>query len=228
MPNFTHSLPKQAKHQGYDLKRTPTSSALTAIITCHDLLVCDTHYWNGRTSPCERLTNEEGKTVDNTPCPACLAKQPHRTHVYVSAFMAKTHEHIIFECTANAAKPLEEYRQAATTLRGCIMNAQRPKGTPNAKVVITTNTANLTKINLPQPPDLIRALAVIWRLPRTALNIVNTEPGPSTIRPGGSILDDMRSQPNDALSQEDFMARRESFVSDLATASTKKNGSAKK
>jgi hypothetical protein len=238
VPNFTTKLPKQGKHQGYDIKRTPTSTAMTAIITCENLAVCDTHYWNGRTSPCERIVNEEGKTLDDSPCPACIAKQAWRTHVYVSAFLAKTHEHIIFECTANAAKPLEEYFQATGTLRGCIINAIRPKGGPNSKVVITTNTANLTKVNLPQPPDLIRALAVIWRLPKTALTTQNEQidrpyteneckSNVSHVRPNADILHDMHCQPDNAESPPDFAARRATIISQLETAAHKKNGRTK-
>ncbi len=145
---------------GFDLRRTPQASALHAIVTCDDLLVCDTHFWHGRTQPCERPD-----------CPACNESTPYRTHVYLSCFDAKRVEHFLFECTAHAAKPLDEYRAANQTMRGCIIYAQRPKATRNSKVLIQTATANLAKVNLPDPPDLILALSVIWRLPATAVNV---------------------------------------------------------
>jgi len=169
MPTYRKNLPAQGAHQGFDLKRTPDSGALQAIITSDDLLVCDTHFYHGRTSPCERLMNEEGKTVDDTQCGACCEKIAYRCHVYVSAFDAKRGDHFIFECTANAAKTLEEYRNATGTLRGCVLYANRPKGLKNSKVVIETSTVNLAKVKIPPGPDLIRALAVIWRLPGIGL-----------------------------------------------------------
>lgn len=199
MPTWSNKLPPVGKHQGYDLRRTPTSGSLHAIITCETLHVCDTHFWHGRTTPCERLVNEAGKTIDDSHCPGCLDKQAWRTHAYVSAFDAKSHEHFIFECTAIAAKPLEDYFQAASTLRGCIIHADRPKGHKNAKVVIVTGTANPQKITLPTPPDVIRALAVIWRLPASALPIAPTEPGAPTIRPNHNRLKQMREQPDNAM-----------------------------
>ena len=71
MPTWRTELPPEGKNRGYDLKRTPTSAPLIAIITSTDLLVCDTHYWHGRTTPCERQCNAEGRTIDDTQCPAC-------------------------------------------------------------------------------------------------------------------------------------------------------------
>ena len=170
MPNFSNKLPPEGRHQGYDLKRTPPTGSIAAIVTCDDMIVCDTHFYGGRTIPCERIVNNEGKTSDESPCPACIAKQGWRTHAYLSAFNAKTREHFIFECSANAAKAFEEYRDANPTLRGCAFNASRPKGTPNGKVVIVTNSVNMAKVNAPKAPDVPRALAVIWRLPATAIN----------------------------------------------------------
>jgi hypothetical protein len=143
--------------------------------------------------------NELGKTTDDSACPACVDKQGWRTHVYVSAFDARTREHFIFECTAAAAKPLAEYFAAAGTLRGCVLYAQRPKGGPNSKVVIATNSANLAKINLPNPPDLIRALAVIWRLPKTALPAEQEAADRSRVRAHAKKLHPMRNQPDNAV-----------------------------
>jgi len=169
MPTWRNQLPPEGKNHGFDLCRTPASGTLMGIITCEDLIVCDTHFWHGRTLPCERLTNDEGKTIDDTPCQACREKAAWRTHVYVSAFDMKKREHFLFECTTLAAKPLAEYREATGTLRGCILNASRPKGQKNAKVAIVTNTANLGRCQIPPPPDIPAALAVIWRLPRAAI-----------------------------------------------------------
>jgi hypothetical protein len=199
MPTWTTTLPAVAKHHGFDLRRTPTSGALQAIVTCENLLVCDTHWWHGRTTPCERQANEQGKTIDDTMCQACTEKQAWRTHAYVSAFDAKTHEHFLFECTAFAAKSLAEYYQSAGTLRGCVFHASRPKNTPNGKVCIVTNTANLARVTLPNPPDVPRALSVIWRLPAAALPVLQQPHQPPTITTAPAVLKRMRQQlPNAA------------------------------
>jgi hypothetical protein len=229
MPRFTTSLPKQAAHQGFDLKRTP--SALTGIVTSDNFLCVDTHYWHGRTLPCERIVNDDGTTFDDSPCQACQAKQGFRTHVYLAAINPKTREHYIFECTANAAKAFEEYQATAGHLQGCAFQASRPKGGPNSKVVIVTNTANLARVSLPPPPDLIRALAVIWRLPVEALPVVEETVQPlkdatghptkqSTIRPAAATLDQMRDQPDDADPEANFINRRDQLTGDLLAASS--------
>lgn len=227
MPTFSTKLPAQGKHQGFDLCRTPTNSALQAIITSDQLLVCDTHFWHGRTMPCERVVNENGKTLDDSACLACQQKQPFRTHVYVSAFNAKSHEHFIFECTATAAKPLEEHASAAGTLRGCIFHASRPKGGPNSKVVILTNVANPRNVQLPAAPNVAAALAVIWRLPRQAIEVILTEPGLPTIRPVADVLNDIRNQEDDAEGPTAFEARK-AIIDRALTAAANGNGRRKK
>ena len=198
MPNWRNELPPEGKNHGYDLRRTPTNGNLIAIITCTDLLVCDTHYWHGRTTPCERECNNHGQTIDDSHCPACLEKAAWRTHVYVSAFDNKKREHFIFECTTHAAKTLQEYQDAAGTLRGCILNACRPKGTPNGKVAILTHAADLSKSPLPAAPNIPDALAVIWRLPRTACEEQPHKYSPTSLRVDANRLKKMRQQPDNA------------------------------
>lgn len=196
MPNFSNELPKKQKHQGFDLRRTPPSSPFRACCTAENLLVCDTHYWKGRTVPCERITNEDGRTIDDSLCSACQAKQPYRTHVYISCIVSKTCEHVIFECTASAAKAFADHIQANGSLRGCIFDAHRPKCTPNSKVVITTNSANLVKNPIPQAPDVAAALAVIWRLPSAALSVAEPEFSDPNVLVSSAVLDRMRLPPD--------------------------------
>jgi len=196
MPTWSDQLPSEKKHMGYDLIRTPTSASLQAIITCEKLLVCDTHFWGGRTMPCERSQTLPDGTHTAGNCPACNEAMPFRTHAYVSAYDCKTREHFIFECTAHAAKPLEEYYRGNKTLRGCVFHATRPKGLKNARVVIETNTANLAKFNLPTPPSIILALTAIWRLPLTGLAIEDQRHHSPEVRTRKAPLNRMRNQPD--------------------------------
>ena len=198
MPTWSTELPPEKLHHGFELRRTPTSGVLTAIVTSDDLLVCDTHFFHGRTTPCERLLNEEGKTLDARACPACVETIPWRTHVYLAVLDAKKHEHYLYECTAAAAAPLRDYRAANGTMRGCILIAERPKGLKNSKVCIATNTANLARVNLPAAPDVIRALSIIWRLPTAALSAPPQRWQPPTLTVDPGRLNQMREQPDNA------------------------------
>jgi hypothetical protein len=151
---------------------------------------------------------------------------PYRTHVYVSAFDAKNREHFIFECTANAAKAFAEYKEAATTLRGCLFHASRPKGLRNSKVFIQTNTVNLAKVQLPDPPDLIRALSVIWRLPTAALSVTNEKYKPTTVATNSAPINRMRNQP-DNMPDPSATAKRRAELEKQLAASSNGNGHAK-
>jgi hypothetical protein len=196
MPKWSNELPVLKKHMGFDLKRTPETAPLQAIVTCEDILVCDTHYWGGRTIPCEREAALPDGTITAGNCAPCRESMPYRTHVYVSCFDWKTREHFIFECTSHAAKPLEDYKIANKTLRGCIIRSQRPKGQKNSKVVIETNTANLAKNPIPLPPDLILALSTIWRLPTAGLRSEKKRHQNPQLKCRKQVLDAMREQPD--------------------------------
>jgi hypothetical protein len=157
MPNWSNQIPERSKHNGFDLVRTPADKPFAAIVTCEDLIGCYTHYWGGRTVPCE------GET-----CRACAELQSSRWHGYLSCFNPRTHDHCIFEFTQKAAYAFQEYREAHGTLRGCYFQATRPKRRKNSRVVIQCKPADLTQITLPHPPDMIRAMATIWQLPASA------------------------------------------------------------
>jgi hypothetical protein len=157
MPAFSNELPHGKQHLGFTLRRTPTDRPLLAVVTSADYVVCDTHYWGGRTTPHE-----------DEDCKACTALQPRRTHVYLSAIDVKTREHFLFECTAHAAISFEEYRARNNTLRGCYFCASRPKHTKSGRVLIETKPADLSKITIPDPPDLCKALCIIWQVPGAA------------------------------------------------------------
>lgn len=196
MPTWSNRLPEKQKHMGFDLRRTPQAAAIQAIITCDDILVCDTHFWGGRTIPCEREQTLPDGTITCGTCAACNESVPYRTHVYISCMAGKTREHFIFECTAHAAKTLVQYREANGTLRGCVMNASRPKGLRNSQVVVQTNSIDLAKVNLPEPPDLIKALSTIWRLPKTGVEVVEEEHKSPKVRTKRKPINRMRNQPD--------------------------------
>lgn len=196
MPRWSHSLPEEQEHMGFQLRRTPPAVPLVAIITCDELLVVETHYWGGRTLPCERLVEmADGSTVAGD-CKACQEGVPYRIHVYVSAREHGTHDHFIFEMTAHAAKPLVKYLKGNRSLRGCAFKAIRPRGYKNGKVVITTTSVDVEKAALPAQPNMIRILSQVWRLPLSNLAQDEKPQTPLGVKLRKDSLDRMRNQPD--------------------------------
>lgn len=154
MPKWTSSAPDDPRGPAFPIVRTPPRRPLTAIVTAEDLVGTHTHFFKGRTIPCEA---EE--------CPACQEGFPYRWHAYVSAWVQETGLHFIFECTAQAAEAFTEYRETFEKVRGCLFEATRAGNRPNGRVLIRTKTAKLQGLNLPKPPDIIKCLAILWNLP---------------------------------------------------------------
>lgn len=169
MPTFRNTLPTSAKTENLKLRRVPARGPLQAICLSNDLTVVDTHFWRGRTCPCERELNDAGFTIDDSACEACQGKQGYRPHVYVACWDPRSESRFLLEITPHAAKPLADYIADRGTLRGCSIYATRPKGTANAAVVITTAPINQSLTRLPADPNVPAALAILWRLPRDAM-----------------------------------------------------------
>lgn len=160
MPKFSNCLPDKTQTQGYDLRRTPPDKPLKGIITCYDLIGCYTHWWGGRTVPCENET-----------CEACKANTPARWHCYLSILEAGSRDHFIFECTGKAAAAFMEWKESDQKLRGAMMYAHRPKRRRNSRVEIILKPFDISGVILPEPPDLERAMSVIWQIPADAVKV---------------------------------------------------------
>lgn len=163
MPLFSNAPPADQTPHNYDLVRCPPAGKIVACITCPDLVGCPTHFYRGHTIPCEPPL-----------CAACQEGLPWRWHGYVTIYTDKSHFHQLFELTAPAAEPLTAYREQHGTLRGCVLTASRISPRPNGRVRITTRTADLTNIVLPEPPDLRLILATLWNMPELAQEIRGT------------------------------------------------------
>lgn len=172
MPKFSTCLPANSQKNGYDIRRTPADKPIHGIITSDLFYVVETHYFGGRTMPCEGLN-----------CKACNANSPTRAHVYTTVYEAKTHDHFLYEITAIAAVPLDQYLRANGTLRGCEIKAHRPKRCKNGRVEIVTRPHDLTGLTIPQAPDIPRALCVIWRVPTDAIQTNPEDSNPTILTP---------------------------------------------
>lgn len=164
MPTYTNAPPPDPRGNSFTLIRTPANGILSALITCSDMVGCPTHWYGGRTVPCES---------DN--CVPCSEGIPWRWHAYVSAVLSKTHRHVLIEFTAQAAEHLVIFRNAQTTLRGCHINARRAHNRHNGRVIITCKPTDLTDMRLPKEPNLIAALSIIWNLSPLAVESTRKE-----------------------------------------------------
>ncbi len=160
MPNFTNAPPDEGRGPALRLIRTPAPGKLIATVTCKRLVGCPTHFYQRRTIPC-----------DNPGCPACESGHSWRWHGYVSAVNHQTHEHFIFEMTAQAAEPFTRYHERHDTLHGCIFIATRLGGHHNGRVLIQCKPQDLTGVQLPPPPDMIKSLCHIWNIPTPQVKV---------------------------------------------------------
>jgi hypothetical protein len=158
MPHWSNEPPPAPRGYGLTIRRVPPGKVFVCCIISSDLLGTRTHYWHGRTTPCE------------TPnCPACNEGMPWRWHAYMAATEGAGHEPFLLELTAKASMPLINYRSTYGTLRGCKLKAMRANYAKNSRLIIETCPADLTKLTLPQEPNLKQVLALLWNLPESAL-----------------------------------------------------------
>ena len=154
MPQWTNTPPASDSGPALRIVRTPTTAPLSGAITSPDLVGCPTHYYQHRTIPCEPPN-----------CPACAEGIGWRWHGWVATVLPQSQEHVLFEFTATASEYFRRFRDTYGTLRGCIFVASRINNRPNARVTIRTKQHDPSKIQLPEAPDICKALAHIWGIP---------------------------------------------------------------
>ena len=152
---LTNTPPEDPRGPSLPITRTPAGRPLAAIITSSDLVGTPTHFWGGRTVPCGQ-----------DQCDACEHGVPWRWHGYVSAYNPDQQRHFLFEFTAATAEQLVSYRKLNASLRGCQFKAERPSRTANGRVMLTLKPADLDRYTIPNEPDLIAVLCILWNIPR--------------------------------------------------------------
>ncbi len=179
MPNFTNTPPVDPRGVGLPLRRCPSMGAICGIVTSSDLIGCPTHFFGGRTVPCEQ-----------NDCEPCLNGIPWRWHSYCSCWSPENKIHFLFENTARASEPFVQYRDAHVSLRGCLFRAHRNNNRPNGRVYIETKPADLEKLALPEAPNLENVLSIIWNLPLPTLETGTSQRNMPQVRVDPSILSD--------------------------------------
>lgn len=198
MPKWSNRVPTDPRGPSFPIVRTPTWKPLIAIVTSDDLIGTFTHFYKGRTMPCQghgctrcaagetphknrrgdlvHKTADDDIQCDGPPCEACHDGIPYRWHAYLTAWQADPGLHFIFESTAQSAEHFVDYRDAHGTLRGCLFEAKRYNSKPNGRILIRTRPKDLTEIILPKPPDLIKCLSILWDLPAGDVSADKIEP----------------------------------------------------
>lgn len=160
MPQFSATPPDDPRGYALPLVRVPAGRAMTGIVTSDDLVGCPTHFHHGRTVPCE-----------GNDCPAHQEGIPWRWHSWLAAYSPSNDECFLFESTRRVTQVFVTYRKAHGTLRGCHFRGQRRTGARNSRVYLEVKPADIRSMNLPDPPNLIKCLCIIWNIPYTDLTI---------------------------------------------------------
>jgi hypothetical protein len=142
------------------LIRTPAKRQLVATVTAHELTGTATHWYNGRTVPCE-----------NEVCQPCLDGVPWRWHAYVACVIHNSTEHVLLEITAQATEQFLIYQKAYGTLRGCMFQASRDRERPNGRVIIQCKPTGLKPEQIPPEPNVEHALSILWNLPQPQVRV---------------------------------------------------------
>src|SRR3972149_10012489 len=83
--NWQDEIPKIDRSKSLDLERTPPKGRLIGIVTSETWNGCFTHYFAGRTNPCEK--NE---------CELCKKGVGKRWHGYLGVWQPKQRRHLLF------------------------------------------------------------------------------------------------------------------------------------
>lgn len=181
MPNWSTTPPVDPRGHALSLIRTPANGRFVLFVTSPDLIGCATHWFGGRTVPCE-----------SPECEACNEGVPWRWHSYLSGLVAGTRRHVMMEFTAQATEILCAYRKAHGTLRGCQVHATRHRNRHNGRVLLNCTPGPLQQMNLPNAPNLVDVLSIIWNVPRPALEETGSERKMPRV---GLVLDRMNPGP---------------------------------
>ena len=184
MPTWTNAPPSDPRGHGLPLIRTPAAGCLRAIVTSDNLIGTDTHFWGGHTMPCERPD-----------CDACNNGIGYRWHGYLTAFNPSDGLHFIFEMTAQAALPFNEFQTKHGSIRTAQFEAYRWNRRKNGRVIIKIEHSATPASVLPPAPNLHNIMAVIWRLP--ANNVSDAGNTSVAFRPGLKVHSDGDGQSSD-------------------------------
>lgn len=145
--------PDNEPRGGWSLRRCPTKGFLAVVIVSHDLMGRYTHYFAGRTRPCQ-----------GNDCEACNKNMRPRWHGYLCAIDLQTNEKIIVEVTSSIASQLGEWFDSHRTLKGSRMKLERRSPKPNGKITCKLAEPAPGTGELPTAPDIRPIMNKIWEV----------------------------------------------------------------
>ena len=150
---WDHEPPKESRSIVWQIRRTPTGKKAGGLILSHRLVGTHTHFWHGRTRPCNQ-----------TSCEACDQGQKPRWHGYLALTDRELKERWITEIPALAADAVDRYFGEHRTLRGAWINLGRVNNKPNGRVVCSLRDSGVAAGLLPEGPTLQPILMRMWEV----------------------------------------------------------------
>jgi len=184
MPNWTDTPTPRRGPRPLPIMRTPVGKPLVATITTDRMSCCPTHFWGGRTTPCEKPD-----------CDACNHGSPSREHAYLGIYFIDQQASAILELPDGAAEQLALLAKNLPTLRGARIRVTRTKLSRNARVCVELAPPAINPPPLPTPPQLREILAIIWKLPQAAITEEKADMRQNTIRLDAIIMAKRNGKP---------------------------------
>jgi hypothetical protein len=151
MPDWSNTPPTCPHDMQYRLIRAPAARSLHCVMLAEKPIGCPTHYWKGRTMPCETAN-----------CEPCQLGIPWRWHSYTPIQIWGSNEKCILELTAQASEQLGPALAEFQSLRGVEIVIDRPSRRPNGRVRIVVAPARRPEGSLPPCPNTIACMSHIW------------------------------------------------------------------
>lgn len=167
---WDNSHDTQRRSNKWQLRRTPQGGKLKGLILTDQPLGVWTHYYGGRTVPCE-----------SEACPACIDGQNPRKHWYVAQWDPTRDDRWILELTDRGADELILQVSKGARLRGRHLTTYRTNSRANGPVEAVLGEDHSSRYQLPPAPDIRQALLIIWGI-ETPDNPITGERGTVRVR----------------------------------------------
>lgn len=184
MPQWSNTPPERTTPRPLPIIRTPVGKSLAATILSDEMIGCPTHFWGGRTSPCEAPD-----------CDACNHGSPTRWHAYLAIYSAENQSSAILELPDAAAEQLALLARGLPTLRGARIRVSRTKSTRNARVIVDLRQPLMPQPPIPAAPDLPAIMAIIWKLPASTISTEQSDLRRAAIKLDALVLAKRNGKP---------------------------------
>lgn len=150
----TRWTPRPSEHDvtaHLSLHRVTPNKPTLAVILSPDVIGLYTHYWRGRSVPCQPFG-----------CPACEAHQRPRWYGYLGIWNPNNGSIAVLELTPPAIAPIDAWLKRHPSLRAAQIIAKRANKRPNSRLVVEIRPDVYNGEFLPPPPQVERTLEHIW------------------------------------------------------------------